>query len=301
MKIMLRPNIGKGVHRSGWSDVMRAVQTLSDDRGPLLDECVESSFLFGPMVQPHREPWVGIFHFPHDIDSPVDMDSQRNSAQALLRSPSFQTALPRMVRGIALTDHLATWLEAELGVTFTALKHPTETEVPQWTFEAFADRPTILQLGWHLRDTRAIFRIPSQLGWQYARVAMYQQYQRDRDKAISDAAGGECNGRVKEWARLPDVDYDATLARSIVLSRFCGVAAANVVVECIARGTPLLTNRMPGTVEYLGEDYCLYLDDSPTLDEPTILRASEQLIARRGPWMDCHAFAQRVREVCRCR
>jgi hypothetical protein len=38
------------------------------------------------------------------------------------------------------------------------------------------------------------------------------------------------------------------------------IAAAGVttVVECLARGTPLLINALPGVKEYLGVDYPLY-------------------------------------------
>ena len=37
-------------------------------------------------------------------------------------------------------------------------------------------------------------------------------------------------------------------------------SANNAVIECIARGTPLLINPIPGVVEYLGEDYPFYFN-----------------------------------------
>jgi hypothetical protein len=40
---------------------------------------------------------------------------------------------------------------------------------------------------------------------------------------------------------------------------FCA-SASNVVVECIARSTPLIVDRLPSVREYLGPDYPLYLD-----------------------------------------
>ena len=38
-------------------------------------------------------------------------------------------------------------------------------------------------------------------------------------------------------------------------------SANNAVIECIARGTPLLINKQPATVEYLGEEYPFYFDN----------------------------------------
>ena len=38
-------------------------------------------------------------------------------------------------------------------------------------------------------------------------------------------------------------------------------SANNAVIECIARGTPLLINKHPATVEYLGEEYPFYFDN----------------------------------------
>ena len=38
-------------------------------------------------------------------------------------------------------------------------------------------------------------------------------------------------------------------------------SASNTVVECLARGTPLLVNRLPAVEEYLGTDYPLFYAD----------------------------------------
>jgi hypothetical protein len=38
-------------------------------------------------------------------------------------------------------------------------------------------------------------------------------------------------------------------------------SASNAIIECIVRNTPLLINRLPAVVEYLGNGYPLYYDD----------------------------------------
>lgn len=281
MHLIERERVGVGVHRSGWPWVVEALGRSSG--GLLLDDCVEQSFLFGRRV-PHDEPWVGVFHFPHRMLSPLACDVARNSAYALLRSLDARN----LARGVALTEGLAAWLEEVLRVPFLAIKHPTPARVPQWVdFDG-----TALQAGWHLRDTRFIYRMPEREGWRYLRVAPYQEYQENRDAVLRTRA--EINRRVETIPRLTDAEYDNVMTRCLCVSYAFGAAACNVVVECIARGTPLLTSRCDGNVEYLGEDYCLYADDHPTITPELMRRASEQLAARRGDWMSAERFAEQV-------
>ena len=53
-------------------------------------------------------------------------------------------------------------------------------------------------------------------------------------------------------------------AKDIAFVDLYDAGANNTVVECIARATPLLVNKLPSVVEYLGLDYPLYYD---SLDE----------------------------------
>jgi hypothetical protein len=60
---------------------------------------------------------------------------------------------------------------------------------------------------------------------------------------------------------LPDAEYDLLLSRNIVFIQLYDASANNTVIECLARGTPLLVNPLPAVREYLGTDYPLYYDD----------------------------------------
>jgi hypothetical protein len=299
MKLINRPNIGKGLHRSGWVDAMAALSTVADGAGPLLDDCPEYTFLFGPSrPRPHTGPWIGIFHFPANVQSPFPQDATNNSAETLFRNPAFRESLPQMIGGIALASSLASWLHAKTGKPIATIKHPTATDVPQWSLEAFSQQPFLLQLGWHLRNTRSIFHQQPLPGWRYGRIAMYQDYQKRRDIALRAALGDEPNNRVEELPRLPNDAYDAALASCVGITEAFGMSACNVVVECIARGTPLLTRRCPESIEYLGADYPLYLDDQPALTNETLTAANRAMIRARGRWLECSYFAECVALAC---
>jgi hypothetical protein len=44
----------------------------------------------------------------------------------------------------------------------------------------------------------------------------------------------------------------------VVLCLLYATAANNILLECMARGTPIIINPLPSVLEYLGEDYPLY-------------------------------------------
>jgi hypothetical protein len=279
--------------------VMRSLQKVASNSGILLDDCAEYSFLWGPeeFRRPRKEPWVAIVHFPHNIDSPYPLDLDNNSSFTLLNNQAFQDSLPSMVGGIALCETLAAWWREQTGKPFIALKHPTNTDVPQWGKDRFMQYPRMIQLGHHVRNTQAIYHQPPISGWQYARIACRSGYDADRDRYLRMVIGRGCNDRVETWDRLPDDEYDQVMASSVILSLAYGVAACNVIVESIARRAPIIVERRPETEEYLGKDYCLYAGEHE-LDCPTILKAHKQLRDRIGPWIGCDYFAGKVVEFC---
>ena len=61
--------------------------------------------------------------------------------------------------------------------------------------------------------------------------------------------------------QLSNDEYDEILSKNIVYLNLYDSSANNTIIECIARGTPLLVNKLPAVVEYLGEDYPFYFSD----------------------------------------
>ena len=297
MRLIERLNVGARIHRSGWPDVMNAVEAKANSHGLLLDDCVESSFLFKPIGRPHEEPWVGIFHFPCSLRSPLNQDRIRNTVMSLWTREHFKNSLRYLRGGIALCEELRFYLRQRLQVPMVSILHPTSMDVAQWEPTSLK-RPNMIQVGYHLRNQRAIYHVPPLRDWTYQCIGPVNRWQQRRDKTIKNMCRPEVNRRVRKLGRLSNYEYDAALASSIVIMEVYGAAANNVVVECMARGTPLLVNRRPAIMEYLGEDYPLYFDDirkvSELLDHDRIKDASRVMVERRGPWLQLSQFAADV-------
>ena len=84
------------------------------------------------------------------------------------------------------------------------------------------------------------------------------------------ALGDFRNDSVLRRDFVSNEEYDDLLSSSVVLCLLYASAANNILLECIARCTPILINPLPSVVEYLGEDYPLYC---------TSLEAAEQHLA----------------------
>ena len=77
-------------------------------------------------------------------------------------------------------------------------------------------------------------------------------------------------------------DYDKLLSQNIVFIKLITISGCNVVCECIVRNTPLLVNKLPAVIEYLGVDYPFYYD---TLEEATEKANSVSLITATSDYL----------------
>lgn len=64
--------------------------------------------------------------------------------------------------------------------------------------------------------------------------------------------------KVRVIPQLSDVDYDDLLSKNLVFLNLKDASAANTIIECIVRNTPILVNPLPAVVEYLGRGYPFY-------------------------------------------
>lgn len=60
--------------------------------------------------------------------------------------------------------------------------------------------------------------------------------------------------------RLEDDKYVRLSSEKIVFCDYIDCSASNTILECISTSTPIILNKLPAIVEYLGEDYPLYIE-----------------------------------------
>jgi len=298
--------VGEKQHRSGWPFAVAALKPLLSDDGILFDDFTDRSFTYTPIKEPRTEPWIGVFHHPHEINSPLP-EHQRYNIRRLADHPCWEESRRHLVGGITLSEHLATFVRQWLGVPTIAIKHPTEIPPVQWSKERFMarDKRRVLQLGVTLRNTRAIYQLPPRESIERARVLLPAWRKFDNRLRRLAVRKEYDRASVVEMPRLRDDDYDRLLGESIVMTELYGASGSNVVVECIARGTPLLINRLPAVEEYLGSDYPLYVDSMEHAAElarsEKVFEANEHLrhmdVTALSPKVFCESVSQSIRII----
>ena len=299
MRLIDRYVIGTGLHRSGWPCAKQALTKQANGHGLLLDDFTDASFSYTPIRGPHIEPWAGIFHHPATVKSPLNLDRHQDVRQ-VERHRLWRRSVPNLRGAIVLCHELKYAVEDWLKIPARVLWHPTETNVPTWNETRAAERPLVVQAGFYLRNTRAIYQLDAP-GWDRMRLtggsANYAKRDlRCRQRAVRPEHAPHA---VMCQERANDADYDALLARSVVLSEIYGAAANNLVVECMVRGTPIIVPPLPAIREYLGEEYPLFCDDfsraQSRLDWPRLREAHACLLERAKLLPSFDQFATAVR------
>lgn len=252
--------VGAKLHRDGWPSAFAALCDRANGQGLLLDDFADASFSYRPIQASRREPWVGIFHHPVKTSSPFSGDSQWE-LRGVEMSKYWRASSKSIVGAVGLCQEVVDEFGRWLKVPTLRVLHPiNRSGVIPWH-----SATRLLQPGYCLRDTRAIHKIATKLPRVKLHSGSHAYTLRDdkmknvdRAKGIADIQAPE---PVIELERVSNELYDEMLATSVCLTWFFGAAASNVVTECMLRGTPLITNKLPANVEYLGEDYPLFATD----------------------------------------
>ena len=288
----IQQNFGK--HRSGWSYVLAGLERFHDPSAPVYcDAFIEKKFVWGgdageggagPVV-PYDKPWVGFVHVPPDVPSWFQSE-QAN--QRIFSRRSWRKSIEHCKGLFVLTEYHRQHLERMLKPDFpiSVLRHPTEFPEVGFDFDRYLQNPQkrVVQIGWWLRKLDAITKIsvpghiPTLLGkddWSKNLLT----YSERRASGITSIPG-----QAERTAFLDNDAYDQLLAENIVFLDFYDTSANNAVIECVARGTPIVVCRHPAVEEYLGTDYPLFFDDYHQISD---------LVSDAGRLKEAHAHMLR--------
>ena len=281
--------VGEGQHRGGWPWAMKSLSPLADRHGIVFDDFIEQTFGYehdpesGSAIA-HNEPWIGAFHHPPNI--PIFCD-QSSSLPRIFRRRHWIESAKNLKLAICLTEYLASWLADHIDCPIVPLHYPTETNVQQFNPTSLFEysRPRLIQVGWYMRDTTAIERVDSPSWLHPTRIVIDNPYAVEHEAEVSLYLESKGISRrpqgVESMHTVGNEQYDVLLASNVVFLNLLDASASTTVVECIARSTPLVVNRHPAVVEYLGAKYPLFYDGldqvGRLLDKSRIVEAHQYL------------------------
>ncbi len=274
-------------HRSGWKYIVKLLQPYTSGDGVLLDGFIDASFGFQAEQAraagrvPYRQDWVGFWH--HPVQIPPWLTASRLAPGSVLQGEAFRESLPFCQGVFTFSEYLAAFLRERLPVPVETLYHPTEFPAVTFDPDRFAQTRQIVQVGSWLRRLTSFYRFRTP---GYTKLHLLGKSALHYLKLEMAYYAAE-DFHLKDVGFIPYVDddaYDDLLAESIVFVDLYDSSVNNTVIECIARNTPLLVNKLPSVVEYLGEEYPLYyasLDEVPgKVGDPGRLRAAHQYLVQ---------------------
>jgi glycosyltransferase involved in cell wall biosynthesis len=314
MRLNLSQSQGFSNHRSGWSYCLDSLRAYHSDAGIFVCDFIERQFswelseYFGYGNRnklPYTQPWVGFLHNPHNMPEWFDYF---NSPQAIFARPVFQKSLEKCRALVVLSDYLADWVRSQTQVPVISVKHPTGHGQP-WSPHKFLkqDFRRVVQVGYWLRRLESIAELKVPTGYKKVwlpsnrkKAAELIEYQELR----SMRANLE---RDNVWATVEILDFisnekfDNLYSDSVVFVDLYDSSANNAVVEAIARSTPIIVNRHPAVIEYLGVDYPLYFDHLDEIydilrDTELIISAHEYLKSMDKFWINGRYFAYNIKQ-----
>ena len=189
-------------HRGGWDSAIASLRTFHNRKGVLFDTFLENNFAWKHWkegvrdssvlkklmheggfddlatseekgITPYQEPWVGIFHNPHNMP---DWFHYQESPQSIFKKDIWKRSMP-FCRGLfCLSEYQAVWLRSQVECPVSVLVHPAEIPRDQFDFDRFIRNPEkkIVQIGWWLRKLSSIYRMPilkgNRMGFRKARL-----------------------------------------------------------------------------------------------------------------------------------
>ena len=273
-----------GHHRGGWGYVVNdLVSQLCTPDGVLF---VSEVGMIAYKGTPIREPWVGVVHQTPGNNYPHFPDLRR-----MVKNQSFKESLKTCWGLYTLCSYCKEFLQkhfpAGCNVSVCSLPYPCapfddKDKFSMQHFDANKERK-VLFIGEFMRNFQAFFdlQVPSTLRKVLIKASDVdlEQWYDTSLKPVKLIV----NDSVEVWDKqVPNADYDELLSQNVVFLNMFDAGGCTTLVECASRGTPILVNRLPAHVEFLGEAYPLFYD---SLEEAEMLLADHEQLAKGSNYL----------------
>jgi hypothetical protein len=257
-----------GHHRSGWKYVLSGMQRLHNKEGIWCHPFLDGHFRQHSI----QFPWIGFLHNPPyhpwyltEVD-PLGLSKLVNTKQ-------WKQSCPYCLGIFTVSQHAASFLSQHLTVPISALKHPIEFPNITFSYEKFiANKEKILLMTGHwMRRYESFYRLKAD---GYCKKFLTCKFVKLED--LINRLGRFCLelkspqfivGQVTLVDYVSNETYDLLHEQNIVFLDLYDVAACNTILDCIVRNTPLLIRKLPGAIDYLGEDYPFYYETLSEAEE----------------------------------
>jgi hypothetical protein len=300
---------GFNEHRGGWGHIKETLninKLYNTNNNYIFYDMLDIQFLFntGHTI---KQTWCGIFHCTPITPHYLTFINIKN----IFNNKKFIESLKTCVGIITLSSYLTDYFKSALNdinvkVNVYTLKHPCITNVPLFNYDDYKynSNKNIIQLGQQLRKLSSIYILPDIPNFSKMWLTGTMQFDKLNTFLNEEIELFNLDNSVIDINKIPMTytkdfgKYDKLLTNNLVFMDLYDAAANNAIVECIVRNTPIIVNKLPGVVDYLGETYPLYfnnLNEIPDLlTENNILNAHLYLLNMNKEELEISYFNKKL-------
>jgi hypothetical protein len=249
-------DIADNKHYRGWNyivDQLRANLTRNME-GIILDTFADDC-LWRKNKTHYFKEWVGIIH-----NTVINLETINGSIDKFLEHEWFQSNKQSCCGLVTLCKYTADYLKTKIDLPVSFIYHPKDAD-REFDIEAYFSSPVLCHAGFHARNFSVFARLNTTLP-KVINVTKPQHWQLIYNCYTTNNITIQEKATVNtQFNYLADSDYISKLTKSVGFAYFYDVAASNAILEHIMTHTPLIVNKHPAVVEYLGEEYPMYYED----------------------------------------
>ena len=203
----------------------------------------------------YKTDWVGILHACED-SAPLQ---KHVTLYNFVNTEWFTLNKDTCAGLVTLSAHAADILKKITDVPIFYTYHPKAVE-KQFDINLYFNDPVILQAGFHNRNfskfAKLATKIPKRINLINESLSSYIPNCYKANNIQED----EANSVQFNLGMLDDNSYINNLIKSVGFCYLYSANANNAVLEHIMSHTPLIVNKLPAVVEYIGEDYPMFYE-----------------------------------------
>jgi hypothetical protein len=257
-------------HRGGWKNILYnlCINDIYNVKSNIYFFDTTELFFLVKKKYVCNKKWIGIIHWTPNLPTYLS----EYDIEIMFNNKNFIDSLKYCKMLITLSDYLMKYVENKvcnlnLNIKLLNLKHPID-DCDIVKFDTFKflnnNNKKLIQIGQQLRKIASIYQIKN---ISYAKIwltgnKMMTESKKILDRYIKNNGIVDINyDDVLMYYTSTFREYDEYLEENVVFLDLIDAAANNVIIECIIRNTPVIVNKLPGVVDYLGEKYPLYFND----------------------------------------
>lgn len=288
-------------HRGGWNIVKKSLKNyICSNSNVLFVDNVDGYFLWDEKKEIQIK-WFGFIHLTPITPEYLNWINLNYLFSLNIFNNSLKNCLFLITLSSYITDFLKTKLnEMNLNIPVYTILHPTDTNCPKFTLEKYNKNncKQIIQVGQQLRKLTSIYKLNTLFKKTW--LTGFKDINRSKSMLTKEAEALNYNDIDYDCVEMKYIqsfdEYDELLSQNIIFVDLFDAAANNAVVEAIARNTPILVNKLPAVVEYLGKDYPLYFKSLNEINDLTtyenITKAYNYLCNLNKNFLDINYFTE---------